>query len=65
MTSLLARVGARLDTRGGTARMARFRTGWPAEATAQVKFHRTAKVQYRFLEAGSGPTCSATFWMRE
>jgi pimeloyl-ACP methyl ester carboxylesterase len=56
MTGLLTRLGARIDTWGGTAKMARFRTGWPATATPQVKFHRTAKVQYRYLEAGSGPT---------
>lgn len=56
MTGLLTRLGARLDTRGGTAKMARFRRGWPATATPQVRFHRTLKVQYRYLEAGSGPT---------
>ena len=56
MTGLLTRLGARLDTRGGAARMARFRKGWPATATPEVRFHRTAKVQYRYLEAGSGQT---------
>jgi pimeloyl-ACP methyl ester carboxylesterase len=56
MTGLLTRLGARLDTRGGKAKMARFRTGWPASATPQVRFHRTAKVQYRYLETGRGPT---------
>lgn len=56
MTGLLTGVGALIDTWGGTARMARFRTGWAATATPQVKFHRTAKVQYRYLEAGSGRT---------
>lgn len=56
MTGLLTRLGARLDTWGGAAKMARFRTGWAATATPQVRFHRTAKVQYRYLEAGSGPT---------
>lgn len=56
MTGLLARLGARLDTRGSRAKMARFRTGWPATATPEVRFHRTPKVQYRYLEAGSGPT---------
>jgi len=56
MTGLLTRLGARIDTWGGTARMARLRNGWPATATAHVKFHRTAKVQYRYLEAGSGRT---------
>lgn len=56
MTSLLTRLGARIETSGGIAKMARFRNGWPATATPQIKFHRTAKVQYRYLEAGSGPT---------
>lgn len=56
MTGILTRLGARLDTWGGAAKMARFRTGWPATVTPQVKFHCTAKVQYRYLEAGSGPT---------
>ncbi len=56
MTGLLTRMGARLDTRGGEAKMARFRKGWPAAATPGVKFHRTAKVQYRYLEAGNGQT---------
>lgn len=56
MTGLFSRIGARIETWGGTAKMARFRTGWPATATPQVKFHRTAKVQYRYLEAGCGRT---------
>jgi pimeloyl-ACP methyl ester carboxylesterase len=56
MTGVLTRLGARLDTWGGAAKMARFRTGWPATATPQVQFHRTPKVQYRYLAAGSGPT---------
>jgi pimeloyl-ACP methyl ester carboxylesterase len=56
VTGLLTRLGARLDTRGGAAKMARFRTGWPATATPEVKFHQTAMVQYRYLEAGQGRT---------
>jgi pimeloyl-ACP methyl ester carboxylesterase len=56
MTGLLTRLGARLDTWQGAAKMARFRSGWPATATPQVRFHRTAMVQYRYLEAGAGPT---------
>ncbi|MFO6446158.1 alpha/beta fold hydrolase [Erythrobacter sp. NE805] len=56
MTGLLARLGARLDTRGGEAKMRAFRSGWPATATPQVRFHRTPKVQYRYLEVGAGPT---------
>lgn len=56
MTGILTRLGARLDTWGGEAKMARFRNGWPAAATPHVQFHRTAKVQYRYLEAGAGRT---------
>jgi pimeloyl-ACP methyl ester carboxylesterase len=55
VTGLITRLGVRLDTRGGAAKMRAFRKGWPATATPQVKFHRTPKVQYRYLEAGSGP----------
>ena len=40
MTGILTRLGARLDTWGGAAKMARFRTGWAATATPQVRFHR-------------------------
>lgn len=56
MPGLLARLGARLDTWGSAARMARFRTGWPATATPAVRFHRTPLVQYRYLEQGHGQT---------
>jgi pimeloyl-ACP methyl ester carboxylesterase len=56
MPGLLARLGARLDTWNGAARMARFRSGWPAKATPAVRFHSTPLVQYRYLEAGSGQT---------
>lgn len=56
MTGLITRLGARIDTWGGMSKMARFRNGWPAIVTPHVKFHRTAKVQYRYLEAGSGRT---------
>lgn len=53
---LLTRLGTLLDTWGGEARMRRFRSGWPASASPGVGFHRTAKVQYRYREAGAGPT---------
>lgn len=56
MPGLLARLGAGLDTWNGAARMARFGKGWPATATPAVRFHRTALVQYRYLEVGSGQT---------
>lgn len=52
----LTRIGTRVDTFGGEARMRRFRNGWPATASPGVGFHRTAKVQYRYREAGAGPT---------
>lgn len=44
MTSLLARLGGRIDTWNGAAKMARFRSGWPATASPNVSFHRTANV---------------------
>lgn len=56
MTSVLTRLGTRIDTWGGAARMTRFRTGWPATASTGVAFFRSPKVQYRYREAGSGPT---------
>jgi hypothetical protein len=59
VTSLLTRLGARLDTWGGAAKMARFRTGWAATATPQVCFHRTAKVQYRYLRQAAGRPSSS------
>lgn len=52
----LARIGTRVDTFGGESRMRRFKNGWPATASPGVGFHRTAKVQYRYREAGAGPT---------
>ena len=52
----LTRIGTRVDTFGGEARMRSFRNGWPATASPGVGFHRTAKVQYRYREAGAGPT---------
>lgn len=56
MTTVMKRLGARIDSWGGARRMRRFREGWPATATDGVAFHRTPKVQYRYLVAGSGPT---------
>lgn len=56
MSRFLAHLGARLDTWNGAAKMERFRTGWPARATRNVRFHRTSMVQYRYLDEGNGPT---------
>lgn len=56
MTGVLTRLGARLDTWSGEARMRRFRTGWPASASDNVSFLRTAKVQYRYRVVGEGRT---------
>lgn len=60
MARLLARLGARIDTWNGAAKMARFRTGWPATASPGVRFYNTDHVQYRHLEAGSGQTIILT-----
>jgi pimeloyl-ACP methyl ester carboxylesterase len=54
MSGLLTRAGLLVDTWSGPERMRRFREGWPATASAGVKFYRTPKVQYRYREAGSG-----------
>lgn len=56
MTSFFAKLGTRIDTWGGAGKMDRFSSGWPAQTSTDVKFHRTAKVQYRYREAGSGQT---------
>lgn len=56
MTGFLTRLGARLDTLGAARKMARFRDGWPATASPNIKFHRTANAQYRYCDAGSGQT---------
>jgi pimeloyl-ACP methyl ester carboxylesterase len=56
MTSFLARLGTRIDTWNGASKMERFRKGWPANATPNVRFHRTPMVQYRYLDEGTGPT---------
>jgi pimeloyl-ACP methyl ester carboxylesterase len=56
LIDLLTRLGARLDTWNGAAKMARFRSGWPAAASPQVKFYCTGMVQYRYRETGDGPT---------
>lgn len=53
---VLTKLGARIDTWSGTAKMARFRSGWPATASPGVKFHQTASVQYRYLDKGAGRT---------
>jgi pimeloyl-ACP methyl ester carboxylesterase len=36
--------------------MRRYREGWPARASSGVSFHTTRKVQFRYREAGAGPT---------
>ncbi len=55
MAGFLKKWATRLDTSGGKARIAAFATGWPA-SSAEVKFYRSPKVQYRYRERGSGPT---------
>ena len=56
MSEFLTRLGTWVDTWGGRAKMARFSKGWPATTRPGIKFYRTADVQYRYLEAGAGPT---------
>jgi pimeloyl-ACP methyl ester carboxylesterase len=56
MGTVLTRLGTRLDTWRGEARMRRFGRGWPAKASDGVRFYRSAKVQHRYREAGAGPT---------
>lgn len=56
MSTLLTRIGTRLDTWGAQARMRRFREGWPSSASEGVAFYRTPKVQYRYRVAGEGTT---------
>lgn len=56
MASFLSRLGTRIDTWAGAAKMERFRKGWPAKAISNVRFHRTPMVQYRYLDEGNGPT---------
>ncbi len=56
MTGVLKRLAARIDTWGGNAKMAEFRSGWPAQSRADIKFYSTEHVQYRYREAGEGQT---------
>ncbi|MEO0713372.1 MAG: alpha/beta hydrolase [Pseudomonadota bacterium] len=57
---LLKRLGARLDTAHGRRKMRAFKEGWPGQTTDEIKFYKTAKVQYRYRERqcsqGTGPT---------
>ena len=54
MTGFLTKLGTRIDTWGGRAKMIRFRSGWPAQTRSNIKFFCTESVQYRYLEAGEG-----------
>ncbi|ALL12712.1 alpha/beta fold hydrolase [Caulobacter henricii] len=56
MTGTLNRLATRLDTAGAADRMGRHREGWPASASDGIRFFRSPKVQYRYREAGQGPT---------
>ncbi|MBI1392201.1 MAG: alpha/beta fold hydrolase [Alphaproteobacteria bacterium] len=51
--TLFTRLGLRLDTAGGRSRQRAFRTGWPATTSDEIRFHETAKVQYRYRERAS------------
>lgn len=56
MKTLLSTLATRLDTWNGAKQMQQFKTGWPANTSAEIHFHRSPKVQYRYRMAGSGPT---------
>ncbi len=56
MTGLLTRIGTRIDTWNGKAKMKCFRAGWPSRTRPGIRFHRTSNVQYRYLDAGKGHT---------
>lgn len=55
MTGIINRLATRLDTAGARQRMRRHREGWPAQASADVSFFQSPKVQYRYRQSGSGP----------
>lgn len=54
MTTGLKRIAALIDTYPGKSRMQRFRSGWPAVASDDIKFYQSPKVQYRYRESGEG-----------
>jgi pimeloyl-ACP methyl ester carboxylesterase len=56
MKSLLSTLATRLDTWNGARQMQQFRNGWAGNTSAEIHFHRSPKVQYRYRMAGSGPT---------
>lgn len=54
MTGIVSRLATRLDTAGAQHRMRRHREGWPAQASEDVGFFQSPKVQYRYRAAGKG-----------
>ena len=56
MSGLFSQLGVRLDAMGAQRRMRLFKDGWPASASQGVSFCNTAKVQFRYREAGAGDT---------
>lgn len=54
--TMLQKIATGIDTWGGAAKVRRFRTGWPAKTSPDIRFHDTGLVQYRYREAGSGQT---------
>jgi pimeloyl-ACP methyl ester carboxylesterase len=52
---LLSTLATRLDTWNGARQMQHFRDGWAGHTSAQIHFHRSPKVQYRYRMAGNGP----------
>ena len=51
--SWLQRLGLWVDTRGGPRRQRRFREGWSARTSDEIRFYSTPNVQYRYRERAS------------
>jgi pimeloyl-ACP methyl ester carboxylesterase len=53
---MLTRLGCLVDTLGARRRMAEAKSGFASQSRSDVRFHRTRRVQFRYREAGAGPT---------
>lgn len=53
---MLSRIGTLLDTLGWRRRYKDFASGWPARSREGIRFHKTAKAQYRYRVCGKGQT---------
>lgn len=56
MSEALARIATYFDTWDGSFAARRHRQGWPSSTSDEIRFHQTAKVQYRYRESGVGQT---------